>query len=357
LSKDNQIRLLTVKKVCFLLVLCLFIILIAEAASRVVFNVEDVYFIDSNGNRQAFLIPDEELTVRIKENLDGKLISPEYKISLRTNSLGFRADNEFFSEHGNGKFRIMGLGNGFTLGVGVERDQVYLERLAKIIEDSLKMPIEVINLAVLGYGTLQEFRLFEKFKHLSPDLLVIGFFARNYFSSAGGNDLEANYFYANINLQRKGETILIKRQLSPLRKLRYFLKEHLNLYRIFELFFGNSLRQIFKPSDDQFLKEEAWQITSEALLEFDKHLENLGITGIILWIPFVDVLTNNDHSIATKINSLGLKNFIFIDIVNQLKNNIKKCYYGADGHWTNLAHDIAAKSIYKELISADLIDY
>lgn len=95
--------------------------------------------------------------------------------SVKINSMGFR-DYEYSAEKPENTFRIIGLGDSFTFGWGVELDETYLKRLERKLNNGLGAKYEVINLGVIGFNTLQEVELFKnKGSELNPDLITIGF--------------------------------------------------------------------------------------------------------------------------------------------------------------------------------------
>lgn len=99
----------------------------------------------------------------------------DYSVVSRTNSRGFR-DRERKHEKPDGKKRIVILGDSFMEGYYVE----YEKSLPVLLEKSLKdRRVEVINLGVRGYGTVQEhITLEEEGVAYSPDLVLL-FFAMN----------------------------------------------------------------------------------------------------------------------------------------------------------------------------------
>ena len=78
--------------------LLIFLILIGgfflfEFFSRLVFQIERPFFVDSSGLRQSLTTFDEKLHHRMKPNLKGKIISRGYEHSFETNNIGFRCSD------------------------------------------------------------------------------------------------------------------------------------------------------------------------------------------------------------------------------------------------------------------------
>jgi len=326
---------------------------ICEILSRIIYKIELPYFVDMHGKREQLLIPDNELDHRTRPNFDGWLVGTEFKNRIQTNSNGFR-DRQTFSPNKNGKLRIMALGDSFTFGFGVEEDEVFIKKIAENLQNSLSTQVETLNLGVLSYGTLQELRLFHKYKYLKPDFVVLKFFDSNAFAEEGGNDLVDNYkfFYKYV----KGKLNQKENYLSFTRRARSFLKNSSNLYRWVELYFGGYLRKKYSPERENIeLKNEAWQITADCLMEFDRELQNQNIKSFLIWTPFPSTVVNQDHSVAKNIAALRLRNIILVDSLEALGSNPMNYYYRLDSHWNSKGHDLGAKLISEKIIESGIL--
>ena len=82
--------------------------------------------------------------------------SPEYHVNIRTNSRGLRSDKEIPYEKPGGTFRIVGLGDSFAMGYEVDLEDTYLYRLEEELHKRGVKDVEVVNLAVSGFGTAEE---------------------------------------------------------------------------------------------------------------------------------------------------------------------------------------------------------
>jgi hypothetical protein len=93
-----------------------------------------------------------------------------------TNSIGCR-DREYPVAKGS-HFRIVGIGDSVMMGWGVAQGEDYLavleERLAQQCPN--RDPIDVINFAVNGYNTVQEYYVLrDKALRFDPDLIIVGY--------------------------------------------------------------------------------------------------------------------------------------------------------------------------------------
>ncbi len=117
--------------------------------------------------------------------------SPTWEIKL--NSEGFR-DDEFQMEKNPHEFRIVCLGDSWTVGLNINLNETYPYILGAILKE--KYPDEefrVFNLGVSGYSSYQGLKLIRRALELQPDVIVIGFAMNevdlsDYVDYTGGSD-------------------------------------------------------------------------------------------------------------------------------------------------------------------------
>jgi hypothetical protein len=110
--------------------------------------------------------------------------SPDYRINFRINSQGMRSDREYAVPKPPGVFRIVGLGDSFTMGYEVDLEDTYLYQLENILRERGVSNVEVLNLAVSGFGSAEELlKLEHEGLEYEPDLVIVGYFV---------NDVENN---------------------------------------------------------------------------------------------------------------------------------------------------------------------
>ena len=101
---------------------------------------------------------------------------------LRTNELGFRDATPRLAPKRPGEFRIVVLGDSFTVAAGVDYARIYTTLLEERLKE--KHPgARVINLAVGGYNVVQYAAVLEEVAlGLEPDLVVVALYPENDFS-------------------------------------------------------------------------------------------------------------------------------------------------------------------------------
>ena len=112
---------------------------------------------------------------RLAPGISTRMRGPEYDVEIKTNSLGMR-DDEPAEKHGP---RVLLLGDSFAMGYGVERGQLFADRLEQQLE------ADVVNAGTGGYEIIQQTRVLAEYAPmLKPDLVVYALYL--------GNDLAQN---------------------------------------------------------------------------------------------------------------------------------------------------------------------
>ena len=92
-------------------------------------------------------------------------------VDWNTNSKGFRDYEHQTLKNG---FRILGLGDSYFVGHEVSFEDSFLRQLEK------SLSVEVVKMAVVNYGTVQERLLWEEEGiHYQPDLVILGVYVGN----------------------------------------------------------------------------------------------------------------------------------------------------------------------------------
>jgi lysophospholipase L1-like esterase len=113
---------------------------------------------------------------------------------LRTNELGFRDGASTIPPKQRGEFRIIVLGDSFTVSPGVDYHLIYTSQLQKKLEQRFPN-VKIINLAVGGYNIIQyDYVLEEVGLALEPDMVLVAAFPDNDFSN---ETYDENYLVAS----------------------------------------------------------------------------------------------------------------------------------------------------------------
>jgi hypothetical protein len=171
---------------------------------------------------------------------------------VTTSASGFRGA-EHVPEKPRGTFRILGIGDSFMFGQGVDDDETHLHLLERRLAAD-GAAAEVLNLAVPGYNTAMEVHaLAEKGLRFSPDLVLVEFL---------GNDLDLPNFI------RADPEVLSPRKWFLGRFVRARLGPH---------------RPQHGPVDDPELVESPHQAADHGLFERDPSLVPGPYQGLVGW--------------------------------------------------------------------------
>lgn len=93
----------------------------------------------------------------------------------RTNSAGFRGQEEIPLEKEPGTYRVFCVGDSVTWGMRVSQEDTFVARLGRLLEKQ-HARVEAVNAGVVGYSTYQE-RLFLEQRLLAyhPDVVIVNF--------------------------------------------------------------------------------------------------------------------------------------------------------------------------------------
>jgi hypothetical protein len=96
------------------------------------------------------------------------------------NSYGQRNKTVSLKKTSNDLFRILVLGDSFTVGANVRQEEAYPQVLEVLMNNPPQRPVEVINAGVGGWNPFQYAQYYEQYgKDLDPDLILVGFFVGN----------------------------------------------------------------------------------------------------------------------------------------------------------------------------------
>ena len=103
----------------------------------------------------------------------------QHGILAITNSHGHR-DNETPLKKPAGIFRVLVLGDSFTVGANVQQHEAYPQVLEGKLRQIYGQRIQVVNSGVGGWEPFQYAQYFEHYGRLfEPDLVIVGFFVGN----------------------------------------------------------------------------------------------------------------------------------------------------------------------------------
>lgn len=143
--------------------------LIGEGLLRIVDHPFSKPYVDY----EAWYQPSEYLGHELVPGFEGR---GPMNLPIKVNGLGFR-DDEHPLDKPAGTMRVLGLGDSFLMGWGVNADDIFLKQFESLLQQGRVKPVESINTGVPGWG-LNQYYLFLKQTGLKyhPDLIVLAYF-------------------------------------------------------------------------------------------------------------------------------------------------------------------------------------
>lgn len=298
--------------------------------------------------------------------LRGYMKEPEYMVSFSLNSLGFR-DKEHSRHKPADTYRIIGLGDSFSWGAGVEERDTFFRRMERSLNnrDYGDMRYEVFNWGVSAWGTAQELLCLQHEALLyDPDLVIIQYYT--------GNDMMENLYSALFRLDNDGRLIggfkygrqkitAIKRIADRLPFYRTITQHSylLNFIRIRLLALVNK-----KEVRDISAKLPADQLgygirLTKALLEeaFLTAAKN-GINMAVVVIPAVSEVDSESPERLMIAEVCRAHHVVLLDLTGVFtRENASLIYYKIDRHLTPYGHKVVAESVEKFLKEAGFFNY
>lgn len=358
----------------------LFFLGIIELAVRF-FSPQPKYY-----NSRYMLTVDAERGYKLTPGFQGKMRTPESTVSISINSRGLR-DREHVE--GYGGTTILGLGDSFAFGTGVEVEYIFLRKLEDMLNKQQKQ-CRVVNAGVPGYGTDQEY-IFLKQEGIryNPDLVIVNFYLNDVFDNVSPKFTVIEGYSV---LSEKMKTMHHK--FNMISRLHIFLDDfdlyRLVLYRLSNVSFFRTLfldaviktkgrtgnRLDLYSTDYTAETERAWRVTKGYLKGIDDIVKKRNGKVLLVYIPERQQVYSDqwgkmkrqfdvsDKKIDILRPNEILKKFCqtegipFLDLTVGLQQAVKgghNAYFTIDPHLSREGHNIAAEIIYRAITEKRLI--
>jgi len=325
--------------------------------------------------KNMYFEPDPYTGYRLKPNSVGYF---QQQIPARTNQSGHR--DEFVSvEKADGVFRILVIGDSFTVGASVGQDDMYTEALETLLNGSATAVIEVINAGVGGWEPFQYAQYYEHYGwKFSPDLILVGFFV-------GNDTYDQTTEVHQLRTAVLGRRVSREAALGRFIRLKVFMYNHSNIARLI-LYkgpaTGNVTRQHCLDFTDWYVKIQRHRLRNhlkKASIQEERarngvdQIQRIRTLAERDSIPLRVVLIPDENQINRNLQLKVLtdekrSNFDFempqsmlrdmftdaaISVIDLLPYFIKdsRCLYMNDTHWTAEGHALAASAIYENITS------
>jgi hypothetical protein len=278
--------------------------------------------------------------------------TPEFTYDFQHNSLGFR-DVEHTLLKPNGTYRLLGLGDSFTYGVGATFEESYLTRLQVKLEQKAggHPPVEVIKAGIPRYFPEAERILLEQEGlKFHPDVVVVGILP---------NDIVDTYLGLDaVTPDASGS--LLTREAKALGSFGTFLYRYSCLGRLILRVYINRHGQpnygdMFK---DGGFHEKDWQKMETEFARMKVLTDSIGAKLVLMHIPERGPWSEQERYLPRRFSAWAAQHGVyFLDVLPAMEHNPapESLFYPKDGHCTPAGYAVIADTLFAYLTDQGLV--
>lgn len=227
-------------------------------------------------------------------------------VPVKINDNGFR-DTAHTKEKAPGVVRILGLGDSFMFGWGVQAEETFLKGLETRLKGRVDRPVETINAGVPGWG-LNQYYLFLKQAgiQLSPDLVVLAYFADD-LNGPPQDSIQPDMRYAG-GLEYKGSFMHYSRLFNFLKSISHLVREKNSAARISYLHDLDARRNEWSQRAAYLMAESSEEETERYTDMLKAHLTRLkslvhdaGSEMVIVYVPDISQLHHPESQLINRV--------------------------------------------------------
>jgi len=306
---------------------------------------------------------------------------------LKINSEGFR-DIEHKIENQENKYRIIFLGDSMVSSMEVDFEEMFPMIIKKKLENNYPGKFEVFNLGIPGFGTGQEYLVYENYaKKYKPNLILLFFLVNDLSETCGKSGYKPFYFINENNtlvadefkprIHSKFEYLLSNSKLLLYLRTKYYeIMYHKALKKDVE---RGKTRDFYKPFLIDYPPEidNCWEVIFEFYRRIKKDTNLNNILLKVITVPedfdlYEDVRRDKFFGTGTLLNEsyfdldkpykilaefLRSENISYFNLLPELKKIDKNLYYPIDAHMIREGHEITADILYEYLKKEKIINY
>ena len=307
--------------------------------------------------------PDPVLPYKLRPSIafTGRSDTDEFDFRHIHNSSGFR-DEEHAYRKPAGVFRILGLGDDFTYGIGARYEESYLRRVEQALNarSGVHPPIEVIKAGIPRYFTQPERMFLQVYGvRYRPDIVLVGFEANDVIDTYLG--LEAvrvdESGYLKLRDAREigpaGTFLYIHSDLARIALSRYMKRRIAEKYRIVR-------DEAYRPDG---LYEDDWRQIEKELTTMAEISHSIGARMVLLYIAEHDIAertaVERDYPPRRLSKWADRNGATFVDttpaILAAMASSPTPLYYSRDTRCTPTGYAVVADVLYKALTENRLV--
>ena len=296
---------------------------------------------------------DETLGWKHEPNAAAKFEHLDFSIGVQTNSHGHR-DDEVTLEREDGRRRALLLGDSFGWGFGVEKDEIFSERIEARQDDW-----EIINASVSGYGTDQEYLYYATEGHrFDPDLVILLYYENDIDNAAH----PIQYWHNKPVFQREsGEWVLSNVPVPPrttAQAVAKWVATHTWFFRVVS-HAGAAWFASFRTEDEADISSET--ADSQPSLHSEVHLSE-SERRILAIIERLNVEVQADGAQLVVVAAPGKSRKLFdhsdfqsleipyLSLTGIFQDSYEPAFFEHDAHWNPNGHAIVADAVESFLV-------
>ena len=333
------------------------------------------------------LIPDPVRHHKLVPNAHAKFEQKDFSYIQRNNELGLRGV-DVSAEKPDATYRIITLGDSFTMGKGVEDDQTFSVLLESILNielgncDSEFERVEVLNAGVDSYSPILSYLyLTHRLKDLDPDMVLLNLDNSDLIQEMAYRGIAVHDDQGNIVGVPGGES---KRHLST--KFRDWVENNLYITRLL-LFYTNkwlgykdlTVKGVVSRANaeviahtlesDQIDRTQQWNDIFESLVSIREFTNQRSIKFLVSvypwahqvsddeWVPGRNTYMNSeerpieeyDRKIAVMAANFGIEVISLYDYFRKYSGE-DSLYFDFDPHFTEQGHRVMATGLARLIV-------
>lgn len=256
--------------------------------------------------------------------------TPEYSVTYRSNRQGFRSRRDF--SRPTRKRRVVLLGDSYTMGSGVEDDEVF----AYLLERKLRKT-QTYNLGIGGFGVDQMWLTLRHYGlELDPDLVILTFVRNDLPRALSAYRMGHDWLEKPVFRLVDGELEPMTLENRPGALTRFVQRRS----RLVEL--GRRLE--FSLSR-RFAVGATWMLNRALFERIRDDCEAAGVPLVAVYLPI-----NRRRPAPVYRRELAELDIPLLDLSSRLPDDADRLYYPVDGHLNAAGHRFVADVLAKFLI-------
>ncbi len=340
---------------CAVLVLALFL---AEGALRLLWPELFPHHI------RGLYAPDPQLGHVLAPGRETSITAPEYSVTARTNSNGFRGPE--LPPKSEGTVRVVCFGDWMTWGEGVEESQTY----PVLVEAALRRlhpdrEVQVINAGIAQYGTVDELAYLQSIAaKLAPDFVILEFYA--------GDDFEQNALPSRARHEFRDGALMERADFGVTTGPRWLTSIHWLKHRSHLAHWvseragqaairANLIAALEQASSTHFSDEQARR-SRDLLVEFHAAAERVGARTLFVFVPErIQVLTRPQEElraaglVAAAADATG-SGFLDLTPILTKQEDVESLYLTWIGTWRPRTYRLAAEAVTQKILALGWLD-